>query len=125
MDMRLDHPDAGLGRRDRHRGARAPLRARYAREEQIFHVIERIDRKSIKEPQNPGPRLADSVLRHAGNEHSRARLHRDLLSVETHDPGAGEHVVDFRRRVAMQAEPVAGLKFGDAAGHAGRQRQPL
>jgi hypothetical protein len=40
-------------------------------------------------------------------------------------PGAGEDMIDFRRRVPVQAQPFAGLKLGDATGHTLRRGRPV
>src|SRR5271156_1092120 len=66
---------------------------------QIFHTVERIDRASVEEAQNLISRLADSMLGHARNEHCASRLDRNVLALEAHDSGAGEHVIDFGRLV--------------------------
>ena len=49
----------------------------------------------------------------------------DLAAVEAHHAGAGEDVVGFRRRMAVQAQPVAGTELGDAASDAGRPASAL
>src|SRR5277367_4477621 len=92
---------------------------------QIFDAVEGIDRESVEEAQKLISRLSDSVFGHARNEHRASRLDRNVPALKAHDSGAGEHVIDFGRLVPMQPEPVAGLKFGDAASHALRLGQPL
>jgi hypothetical protein len=74
--------------------------------------------ESIKEAQDLASRLPDSMFRHAWNEHRTPGLNWELAAVEAHQAGAGEHVIDFRRRVPVQAQPFAGLKLRHAAGDA-------
>ena len=97
---------------------------RYPRE-QVLDRVERIDREAVEEPQKLASRLPDAMLRHAGNEDGAPRLHRDFFPVERHDARPGEHVVDFRRRMAVQSEPVAWPQIADAAGDAVGRRAAL
>ena len=48
------------------------------------------------------------MLGHAGYEDCAPCLDRRLLARERYNPRPGENVKDFRRGMAVQAEPVAG-----------------
>ena len=58
------------------------------------------------------------MFRHAGNEYCAPGFDRELATVEAQQAGAGDHIIDFRRRMPVQAQPFAGLKLGHAASHA-------
>ena len=83
------------------------------------------DWENVEEAQDLASRLADSMFGHARNEHRAPGLYRDLAALEAHQAGAGEDIVDFRRRVPVQAQPLAGLKLGHATGHAVRWGHPF
>src|SRR5271154_2940236 len=118
MDMRCAHRFRASVRSERYPDPSAlasattpmppfPASLTRRRGKEIFHAAERIDRKGVEEAQDLISRLADAMFGHAWNEDRASRAPRAFTVIEGHDPSAGEHVIDFGRRVPMQPKPVA------------------
>jgi hypothetical protein len=80
--------------------------------EPIFDLCEGVSRENVDEPKQGFARIADTVLRVARNKDRHTRPDLLFNAFQLSGFRSLQDIVDFRRDMAVETKPAAGLELG-------------